>query len=227
MLGHGATGQFAIGEVGTGTAEFIGPDKYMRALSEPVRFLQGLKPSEQQFQAFNPQPFVSFSWFEALAEPPRALPRSPAALYPNFFFQPAPSPFVATGWFMALSEPARTRPGLLPPRQSFFTNDTSVIPLTHGLIPWYAPLTEPVRFRSGLAAARQQFLAAPSQLRPNPATSGIINATETKDTMVAGGSIFNRVTSGEIGVIENSFSGAEIGVSIAAITSARISVRII
>src|SRR5882724_327241 len=123
MFGFGATGQFAIGEVDTGVAagaEFIGPDKYMQRLSEPVRFLPAVRASAQQALAFNPNPVVSFSWFEPLSEPVRQRPRSPAALYPSFFFQPEPSPFVATGWFVPLSKPVRTQPALARALQQFF-----------------------------------------------------------------------------------------------------------
>lgn len=211
MFGFGATGQFATGEVGAASAEFIGPDKWMRALSEPVRALPGLKVAAQPFFAFNPQPVVSFSWFEPLTEPVRTRPRSPAALAPFHFWQPAPSPFVATGWFAPLSEPVRSRPGLKPPQQQFFTIDTSVIPLSK-LMEWFSAFSEPVRFKIGLGPQQQQFLAAPTQLRPNPATTGILSALETKDAFLAGTAVWDRVISGEIGVIELSFTGSEIGV---------------
>jgi hypothetical protein len=66
VLGFGPTGQFAIGQVPTGgTAEAITPDKWFVALSEPVRFLSGLRASQQQFSAFypTPSPFVATGWF--------------------------------------------------------------------------------------------------------------------------------------------------------------------
>ena len=167
MLGLGATGQFAIGEVDTGVAagaEFIGPDKYMQRLSEPVRFLPAVRASAQQFLAFNPQPVVSFSWFAPLSEPVRQRPRSPAALYPSFFFQPAPSPFVATGWFAPLSEPVRTKPALRAAQQPFTAyvpNPTTVTPFA-----WFAPLSEPVRIKPALARALQQFFATDPSVIP-------------------------------------------------------------
>lgn len=212
MLGHGATGQFAIGQVpGGDAAETITPDKWFMPLSEPVRQLPGVKTAAQPFFAFNPQPFVPFAWFEALSEPARQLPRSPATLAPFQSWQPAPSPFVATGWFMPLSEPVRKRPGLLAGEQQFFAADTTVIP-TSKLIEWFMPLSEPVRFLPGLSARLQQFFAMPPQLRPNPATSGVLSALETKDVFLSGAAFFNRPTSGEVGIIEQSFTGAEIGV---------------
>jgi hypothetical protein len=210
MPGFGSIGQLAIGQVTIVTAEFF-PDKWMQPLSEPVRLRPGLRAGQQQAHFFDPVPVVSFSWFEALSEPVRSPPRSPAALYPNFFMQPAPSPFVASGWFMPLSEPVRFRPGLKAALQQFFTTDPTVIPLTHGLIPWFAPLNEPVRKLPGLDAARQQFLAAPSQLRPTPTTTAVLDALETKDVFLGGIAIFNPPASAEIGVVDTTFFAAEIG----------------
>lgn len=211
MLGFGVTGQFAIGEVGS-FAEIISVDKWFVSLSEPVRFPSRLNAAQQQFAALqDPFPFVSFSWFEPLSEPVRAVPRSPAAMAPFHFWQPAPSPFVATGWFVPLSEPARTRPGLMPGQQQFSAADTTVIP-TGRLTPWFVPLSEPARRLSGLDAARQQFLAAPSRLLPNPTITGILNAVESGDLFTGGGREWNRVISGEVGAIEQRFTGAETGV---------------
>lgn len=183
---------------------------WFSGLSEPPRFRAGLKPPQQQFHAFYPTPLVSFSWFEALAEPVRKLPRSPAAMAPFHFMQPMPSPFVATGWFMALAEPVRSRPALPPPHNPVFTIDTTPVPTTK-IMPWFALLSEPVRFREGLAAARQQFLATPSRLLPTPTVIGRLDAIETKDVFTGGARAWNRVTEGEVGVIEQSFTGAEVG----------------
>ncbi len=175
MLGFGATGQFAIGEVGPSTAEIITLDKWFQALSQPVRFLPGLRASQQQ--AFVPPdlfPFVPFSWFNGLSIPAlRYRPQLSAGQQQFLAFQPAPSPFVATGWFMALSEPARKL--------------------------------------QGLDAARQQFLASPSRLLPNPNITGVLHAVESGDLFTGGGRSWNRVVSGETGIIEQRFTGAEIG----------------
>jgi len=169
MLGFGATGQFAIGQVGTaGGSEFIGPDKWFIALSEPVRFKIGLSAVEQQTLALFPNPIVSFGWFGNLSEPVRIKPRNPAALSPYLFFQPAPSPFVATGWYNWLSEPIRLKPGLGVQDQSFFfyqANPTTVTPFA-----WYASLSEPVRQKIGLKAFLQQFETQAPQFIPAPAT---------------------------------------------------------
>lgn len=167
MLGHGATGQFAIGEIQTGgTAETITSDKWYAALSEPVRFRPGLNASQQQFSALaDPFPFVSFSWFNELAIPPvRTRPGLLPSQQQFIALQPAPSPFVATGWYVALSEPARFLPGLRPGQQQFFAyapDQLTVVPHS-----WFAALSEPVRFRQGLHPARQQFFAADTAILP-------------------------------------------------------------
>jgi hypothetical protein len=165
MLGHGATGQFAIGEVGAGTAENITPDKWYEMLSEPPRFLPGLRAGQQQFTAFNPLPFVNFSWPEPLSEPVRFRPALPAGEQQFLAFNPLP--FVSFGWFEELSIPSvRTKPGLLPPLQQFFAADTTVIP-TSKLIEWFQALSEPPRFPRALPPGEHQFTA----LNPLPRVS--------------------------------------------------------
>ena len=261
MLGLGALGQYPLGggPVGAATTTSIG---WFVPLSEPVRFKRDPRVAivlNYQVTAFNPLPIVPFAWFDALSEPVRQKPRSPAALSPFAFFQPAPSPFVPTGWFEALSEPVRfkpglkpglqqflayqanpttvtpfawfaglsepvrKKPGLLPALQKFFTTDTSVIPLQE-LMEWFQALSEPVRFKQGLAARLQQFLAAPSQLRPTPTTTAVLNALETKDTFLAGVSVWNRVETAEIGTSEFKTPSAEIGAGVTTVAGARISV---
>ena len=224
MLGFGAVGRFALGQLPTAQSQVL--FSWFAPLSEPVRQKRGLLAAEQQFSALAPNPVVSFSWFDALSEPQRQRPRSAASLYPAFFFQPAPSPFVATGWFSALSEPVRYRAGLRPAAQQFtayISNPTTVTPFA-----WFAALSEPVRFLKGLAPRLQQFFTGPNQLRPTPTATGVLAAIETKDVFLGGVEEFNRVVSGEVGIIEASFTGAQIGVSkVPAITSARISISIL
>lgn len=109
MLGHGAIGQFAIGQVGT-IIETISTDKWFVALSEPKRFLRGLGAHSQQFlfQHPTPSPFVATGWFDWLSEPVRVKPILQPDYHPFLFEQLPP---VIMAWFMALSEPVR-----LPPR---------------------------------------------------------------------------------------------------------------
>lgn len=166
MLGHGATGQFAIGEVSAGAAaESITVDKWYELLSVPPRFPPALRAGAQQFAAFNPQPFVNFGWPEPLSEPVRFKPALPAGEQQFLAFNPLP--FVSFSWFEELAiPPVRTKPGLLPPLQQFFTGDTTVIP-TSKLIEWFAALSEPPRFPKALPAGEQQFTA----LNPLPRVS--------------------------------------------------------
>lgn len=228
MLGHGAIGQFAIGQAQTGeAAETITVSKWFEPLSSPVRFLPGLRASAQQFIALpGPYPFVPFAWFQELSKPAvLTKPGLRPALQQAFTLNALPQ--VSFAWYEGLSEPPRFKPGLRPALQQFFTTDTSVIPL-HELIEWFQALSTPVRFRPMLLQALQQAFTGPSQLRPNPTTFGVLSGIETKDIFLAGAVDFNRVISGEVGVIEASFTGAQIGVSkVPAITSARVSISII
>lgn len=229
MLGHGATGQFAIGEVGASAgAEFIGPDKWLQAFRDPVRFKRGLRASQQQFSSLpDPFPFVSFSWFEELSKPSVLKKNGLRSSQQQFLaFQPAPSPFVATGWFAPLSEPVRKKPGLRPTLQQFFTTDPTVIPVSTFLNGWFSPLSEPVRQKQGLKASLQQFLASPSRLLPTPTLFGVLNALETEDTMLAGVLVWNRITNTEIGVVNTTPPPAEIGLFPASQTAGTITVRI-
>ena len=210
MLGFDAVGRFALGQLPRAQSQIL--FSWFAPLSEPARTRLGLAAAKQQFAALAPTPpLVSFSWFEPLAEPVRVRPRSPAALYPNFFWQPAPSPFVATGWFEALSEPARTLPGLRPSQQQFLAYQSN--PVTVTPFAWFAPLAEPVRSLLGLKAGEQQFFAAPSQLRPTPTTTGVWLSLETPDVFLGGASVWNRITSGEMGIVPAKGPQAETGVS--------------
>lgn len=228
MLGFGATGEFAIGQVGAAAgAEVITPDKWLMALSEPVRFKNGVRASQQQFAAFpSPFPFVSFGWYAELSKPARPTrPSLNASEVPFFFFQPMPSPFVATGWFEPLAEPVRQRRGLPMSLYQFYAADPTVIPTTK-VMPWFSSLSEPVRFKVGLRPSLQQFYAAPPRILPNPNLFGVLSALETKDTFLGGAVLFNRPTDAEIGVVNTTPQPAEIGISAAAPAAGVITVRI-
>ena len=111
MLGHGAIGQFAIGESGPGTAVVWG---WFTPFADPaLRLQRQLTASEQTFFAAPPAIIAPWGWLEPLAEPPIKTKRGvPAAEQQFVAFHPAPSPFVAPGWFSPLSEPVRFKPGL-------------------------------------------------------------------------------------------------------------------
>jgi hypothetical protein len=59
-------------------------------------------------------------------------------------------------------------------------------------------------------------MAAPSQLRPNPTTTDTLAALENKYVFLSGSQLWQRVTSGEIGITEANTANTppgEIGVS--------------
>jgi hypothetical protein len=172
------------------------------------------------------QSIVAWGWFTPLSDPVRTRPASHRGAHQTLAFHP--NPVVPFGWFEGLAEPVRVKPGLRPELQQFFAADTDVIPVSRTF--WFQPLSEPVRIKPGLKASLQQFLAAPSRLIPTPATSGVLDALETKDTFLAGAMLWNRATDAEIGVINTTPQPAEIAVYPAAPTVgqvfARISVRI-
>lgn len=183
------------------------PFAWFNELSKPQRLDKpGLGAAAQQFLAFYPapSPFVATGWFNWLSEPVR----QKAGLLPGQqqFLAFNAQPFVSFSWFGALAEPVRLKPGLHAARQSFFAIDEAVIPTTK-LIEWFAALSEPVRLKQGLRAWHQQFLAYHPRILPTPTITGTMNLIETKDTMLAGGTEFNRPVTAKVGFIENAFSG--------------------
>lgn len=154
MLGHGATGQFAIGEFGTAVTEVITPDKWYVALSEPVRFKKGLASRHQVFTAFHPTPIINISWFNQLSEPVR-LKKGLRAQYHQYLTNQNINPLVSFGWFGAMSEPVRKKRRLIEGIQAF--NIIDLLPTI--LLDWFAALSEPKRFKRGLRPDEQPFLA--------------------------------------------------------------------
>src|SRR5262249_39545270 len=71
MLGHGAIGQFAIGEAAAITTEVVTVDKWFVPFSDPVvRVKRGLAAANQlAYPALNPRPFVPFDWFYPFSDP--------------------------------------------------------------------------------------------------------------------------------------------------------------
>lgn len=161
-------------------------------------------------QISEPSGTPPMSWFVPLSEPVQR-PRFKAGEQQAFVAPPFP-PIVPHDWFVPLSEPVRKKPGLNPGQVQSFAIDTDVIPVSR--INWFMPLSEPVRQLQGLNAARQQFLAAPSRLLPNPNIMGTLTAVEQGDLFTGGGRLWNRVVTGEAGIIEQNLAGAEIGASV-------------
>lgn len=180
MLGHGAIGQFAIGQVGAGSVEFISADKWFEYLSDPVRVKLGLWAGNQQFAFFpDPFPFVTFSYFAELSKPSVLSKRGLATQQqPYFTFHPAPSPFVAYGWRQWLSEPVRLKPGLSVTLQPAFTSDSRWILELPQFYRWFNWFSEPVRFKQGLSVTLQQTLAYHPRILPKPNITATLSAFE-------------------------------------------------
>lgn len=144
---------------------------------------------------FVPPPLPG-SWFVPLSEPVRVKPGLHASLQQTIAFNPVP--VVSFGWFESLSEPVRLKPRLREGAQQALALHPNPV-VSFG---WMENLSEPVRLKPGLRASLQQAYTSPPQLRPNPATSGILNALETPDVFLAGATVWNAIQAGEIGVIE-------------------------
>jgi hypothetical protein len=170
MPGLDAVGRPVVGQISNPGATAIVPvisDVYQETPqlrgTRDARYRVALAASGQFRDVFFDIPFQP-SWFEALSEPVRKKPRSPAALSPFGFFQPAPSPFVATGWYANLSIPVRVRPRLREGLQQFLAyqdNPTTVTPFA-----WYANLSDPVRIKPGLRTSLQQFFTGDTSVIP-------------------------------------------------------------
>lgn len=222
MLGLGAVGQFAIGQVGSGTAEVITVDKWFQPLSEPPRFRK-FNTALQQFATGSPLPFVPFAWFVPLSEPAvKVKVGLTAGQQQALAFDPVP--FVSFGWFAQLSEPVRFKRNIVREQQPF-TTDTSVIPVSM-LMPWFAPLSEPPRFKPGLTASLQQSIAWPPRLLPTPTVTGTMSANETPDDFLGSGREWNRVSTGEVGLFTQAFPSGESGIAQPIIATANVSISI-
>lgn len=113
---------------------------------------------------FGSATITTINWFMPLADPVRLRPRSPAAIAPWFFYQPAPSPFVATGWYSPLSTPVRFKPGLAASLQQFLASPD---PLPRVSFSWFGELSKPPKLtKAGLNPSEQQFTA----YQANPTT---------------------------------------------------------
>lgn len=182
---------------------------YFEPLSEAMRTLPRSPAALSQFSAAPPfPPIISFGWFEPLAEPVRTRPgllpgqqqfaAQDTAVIPVSRMMP---------WFTRLAEPVRNLPGLTPSQQQFQAYAPDQITITP--FAWFQSLAEPpVKTLPGLKPSQQQFIAAPPQLRPNPNVTGTLSAQQTRDVFLGSVASFNRVVTGEIGVIEKKFKGA-------------------
>lgn len=180
MLGHGAIGQFAIGQDSAFTIEIVSIDKWFESLSDPIRVKLGLSPTLQQFSALSdPFPFVPFAWFGWLRDPTSLVKRGlPTPEQPFLAFYPTPSPFAASGWYGWLSEPVRIKPGQPVYLQREFTIDSRIPPEFPQLYRWFKWFDEPKRFKQGLSATLQQTLAYHPRWLPKPNITATLSAFE-------------------------------------------------
>jgi hypothetical protein len=183
VLGLGTLGEFPLGGGPTRTPVGSANLSWWAPYNEPVRYLRDPRANIaliNQFFTTDIIPVVPFPrWFWSLSEPVRQKPFSPAAVYPNFFYQPSPSPFAATGWYDWLSEPVRIRPLLLPDDQPFIFEQLPQ-PV---FLEWFANLSEPVRVKPRLLTGLNMDLGRASFIPLSFKAS--LNTTEQGDIFLA------------------------------------------
>jgi hypothetical protein len=197
LLGHGAIGQFAIGEFNrTLSAETITIDKWYVPFTNPVRFKPGLGAVYQQVTAFHPLPIINITWFSHLSEPVRQK-QGLQARYQEFQTYQNINPSVPFNWFNLLSDPVRKLPRLIESDQQFTLID--LLPTI--LLDWYASLSEPKRFLQGLrpdlgiTLGRAEFIPTSYTAR--------LDTTELGDFFLGVFTQFNIPLSAYVDIIQN------------------------
>jgi hypothetical protein len=165
MLGHGAIGQFAIGQASAGaTAESIYPDKWYSLFRDPVRTtMDAARIALSASGCVFPLPVINISWFSQLSDPVIIPPRLNTGS--QLFSFPNPFPVINISWFNQLSSPQKlSLPILQTPSQPFFHFD----PIPVVSFGWWEPLAERpwIDLRKGLAAYQQNY-----QINVNPIPS--------------------------------------------------------
>jgi len=143
--------------------EIIQVDKWHAAWREPVRSLPRLQTGAQQpFFYGNQNPVVSFSWFNALAEPPKPK-TSVATANQQFtaFVQAAPfaEAVFESKWHQPWSEPVRVKPGLSAVAQQAFVKSFVFVTEIVTLDKWYFAWPTPPKPKISVQPASQQFIA--------------------------------------------------------------------
>lgn len=199
MFGFGATGQFAIGEGPVVTVAAAVTIEWYVPFSVPLKYPQRLQPSEQQFIALDPNPVISFGWFEPLTDP--AVRVKQGLIPPNQqALTISTQPVVPFSWFDPFTDPTVRQRPYLPAREQIMlaTSPQPFVPFS-----WFDPFTDPaIRTAARLWPSRQQFLAWPSRLLPTASIVGILNAIEIGDSALIAGILFGRPVSALVGVIE-------------------------
>lgn len=192
--------------------EQITEDRWHQPWSEPVRFKPRLREGLQQFISFYPTPLVSFGWDEPLSEPVRfrAFPTREQQF--TAFLNPEPTVgSIEARWHFPWSEPVRIKPATPTPEQIYL--EWVFSPKEIGLIGWFNPFSLPRTLeKQGLKNYLQQFLAYHPRILPNPTMTGTMSATERGDVFLAGGALFNQVTSAQVGIIEIFPRAATVGI---------------
>ena len=166
MLGFGALGQFALGEVDEGVTETVQYGKWKVEFSEPRRFPRGLGPQYHQTQAFQinefPETVTESRWHQPFSEPQHLKAKAQRPELRTVLHQT--SAFVdwnigadkEATWHQPFSEPKRFPRRTLPGANQFFAfQPTPIIDIS-----WQVPFSEPRRFPRGLAAYEHQSYAA-------------------------------------------------------------------
>lgn len=224
----------------TAGAETITADKWAYPWSEPVRF-RAFPAAEQQTLALDPFPRPNVTaptiLLPAWSVPVRSLLR--AADYPAFigtllvppivpeattgdiFFEQSliypdlaedPQPFPGTGQLRPMSavDTAITVEARIQ-YQAYAAPIATAAAETTLVTKWYRPLNEPPKVKT-LGAYLQLFVSVPNQIIPGIIVTGTMLTTELGDQFIAGGIVFNRVASAEVGVKTQHPSAGETGI---------------
>jgi hypothetical protein len=184
----------------------VPPTAWFAPWQDPVRTPPRTVWFDPSTRSLNP--VVPFSYYNWLSEPVRTPPRLFAGNQPVLGF--APNPVVPFSYYNWLSEPVRFKPVVV--WQQFTSLPTPFItPAPLSFQGWYSWLSEPVRLPVGLKAYLQSTTAMPVRLIA-AFTSGNMHAVEIGDVFSAGGVTFNRVVSGEVGIIQKPTQSGEAGI---------------
>lgn len=187
------------------------PFGWFEPLIDPIRFPPALRTGLQQFLAPSPNPYVTFSWMEALSEPsvktkPGLRPASQMVLVYH------PSPIINISWWRPLAEPViKTKLGLRASQQQFLAQPPRLLPTP--------TITGTL---SAVEAGDSALFAGLSFARPTTAMIGVIELAKVPYV----GIIETRASQGVSGVVESARAPAS-GSPVTAIASAAVGIRII
>lgn len=166
MLGFGALGQFALGEVDEGVTETVQYGKWVTLWGEPVRFPNRLHASLNPFESFQiasfPEAVTESRWHQPWSEPKQVRADAQrrefrAELQQTLAFVDwSTSNDIEAEWHQPWSEPKRFPKRIQPGLEQFLAyQPTPIID-----IGWFGPFGEPKRFQRGSAVYEQPFYSA-------------------------------------------------------------------